>query len=80
MPKLDEEGDVLEKERERIEQAGVDSRCYELTVLPLADVTQAYDTGPSMAYPPTVGKPVLSRSVKVCLVSSSLNSFIHHLI
>jgi hypothetical protein len=70
MPKVDEEGDVLEKERERIRQAEVDSRCYELTVLPLADVTQAYDTGSSMEYLPVGEKLALSRSVKVCFVPS----------
>ncbi|KAJ7666176.1 hypothetical protein DFH06DRAFT_1280999 [Mycena polygramma] len=40
MPKLDEEDLAA---RERIMQADIDSRCYELTVSPLADVTQAYD-------------------------------------
>jgi hypothetical protein len=71
MPKVDEEGDVLEKERERIRQADVDSRCYELTVLPLADVTQAYDTGSSAEYLPVGEKLALSRSVKVCFAPSS---------
>ncbi|KAF8187060.1 hypothetical protein K438DRAFT_1677761 [Mycena galopus ATCC 62051] len=42
LPKLDEEDVVV---RDRIAQAGIDSRCYELTVSPLADVTQAYDAG-----------------------------------
>jgi len=68
MPKLDEEGNVLEREREKIKQAEIDSRCYELTVLPLADVTQAYDTGPSPEYPSKEGKLVAGRFVKVCLV------------
>ncbi|OBZ67937.1 hypothetical protein A0H81_12463 [Grifola frondosa] len=35
------------QEHERISQAVVDSRCYELTVLPLADVSQAYDETPA---------------------------------
>lgn len=68
MPKLDEEFDVVEMEQDRIQQAEVDSRCYELTVLPLADVTQAYDASPSMDYPSSGDKLVLSRSVKVSLV------------
>ncbi|KAJ6588902.1 hypothetical protein B0H19DRAFT_223820 [Mycena capillaripes] len=42
LPKLDEEDGAI---RERIMQADIDSRCYELTVSPLADVTQAYDAG-----------------------------------
>lgn len=42
LPKLDEEDVAV---RDRLMQADVDSRCYELTVSPLADVTQAYDTG-----------------------------------
>lgn len=42
MPKLDEEDLAV---RNRIMQADIDSRCYELTVSPLADVTQAYDAG-----------------------------------
>ncbi|KAK7039484.1 hypothetical protein R3P38DRAFT_3349622 [Favolaschia claudopus] len=41
LPRLEEEDAAV---RERLEQADVDSRCYELTVSPLADVTQAYDT------------------------------------
>ncbi|KAJ7211245.1 hypothetical protein GGX14DRAFT_624000 [Mycena pura] len=42
LPKLDEEGSVA---TDRVMQADIDSRCYELTVSPLADVTQAYDAG-----------------------------------
>lgn len=44
MPKLDEEAEA-DRERDRITQAGIDSRCYELTVQPLADVSRAYDQG-----------------------------------
>ncbi|KAJ7065001.1 hypothetical protein C8F01DRAFT_1021806 [Mycena amicta] len=42
LPKLDEEqqGAVA-----NLVQTDIDSRCYELTVSPLADVTQAYDPG-----------------------------------
>ncbi|KAJ6595836.1 hypothetical protein DFH09DRAFT_148238 [Mycena vulgaris] len=42
LPKLVEEDDAV---RDRVMQADIDSRCYELTVSPLADVTQAYDAG-----------------------------------
>lgn len=52
MPKVDEE---------RVRQAEVDSRCYELTVLPLADVTQAYDERELV----DGERRILSRSVKV---------------
>ncbi|KAJ3491328.1 hypothetical protein NLJ89_g11349 [Agrocybe chaxingu] len=40
MPKLEEE---TEKEKERLSQAEIDSRCYDLTVKPLADVSEAYE-------------------------------------
>ncbi|KAG6873677.1 hypothetical protein C0995_012611 [Termitomyces sp. Mi166 len=46
MPKVDEEAEA-ERVRERISQANIDSRCYELTVKPLADLSQAYEQGPS---------------------------------
>lgn len=72
MPKLEEEGDVLGRERERIRQSEIDSRCYELTVSPLADVTRAYDTSSSMEYLPS-GKLVLSRSVKVISILCQLH-------
>lgn len=38
MPKVEEEVDA-----DTVAQAEIDSKCYELTVLPLADVTTAYD-------------------------------------
>ncbi|KAJ7753362.1 hypothetical protein DFH07DRAFT_512558 [Mycena maculata] len=41
LPKLEEEDSAVN----RVVQADIDSRCYELTVSPLADVTQAYDAG-----------------------------------
>ncbi|KAG6845098.1 hypothetical protein H0H87_000797 [Tephrocybe sp. NHM501043] len=47
MPKVDEEADA-ERERDRITQAGIDSRCYELTVQPLADLSKAYEQGSSL--------------------------------
>jgi hypothetical protein len=40
LPKLDEEDAAV---RDRLLLTDIDSRCYELTVSPLADVTQAYD-------------------------------------
>ncbi|KAG6812469.1 hypothetical protein H0H92_002734 [Tricholoma furcatifolium] len=40
LPKVDEEA---ERERDRITQANIDSRCHELTVKPLADVSQAFE-------------------------------------
>lgn len=45
LPKVDEEV-ALEKEQ-RVAQAHIDSKCYELTVQPLADVTPAYEQSPS---------------------------------
>ncbi|KAJ7100223.1 hypothetical protein B0H15DRAFT_927720 [Mycena belliarum] len=39
LPKLEEEETAVD----RATQSNIDSRCYELTVSPLADVTQAYD-------------------------------------
>lgn len=41
MPKLDEESE-LDKEQ-LVTQAQIDSKCYDLTVKPLADVSEAYD-------------------------------------
>ena len=50
LPKVDEEAEekVAEEQKEEktlaeIVQASVDARCYDLTVLPLADVTEAYE-------------------------------------
>jgi hypothetical protein len=42
LPRVDEMGES-EREGERIKLADIDSKCYELTVKPLADVSQAYD-------------------------------------
>ncbi|KAF7316226.1 hypothetical protein MIND_00141200 [Mycena indigotica] len=44
LPKLDEESNEGNA-AQRLLQSDIDSRCYELTVSPLADVTQAYDPG-----------------------------------
>ncbi|KAG6840219.1 hypothetical protein C0991_008080 [Blastosporella zonata] len=61
LPKVDEEADA-ERERDRITQADIDSRCYELTVKPLADVSQAYEYGAAL----DIEKDVIKfRSVKV---------------
>jgi len=45
MPKVSEEEEqvVADKGPEHLTQADIDSRCYELTVKPLADVSQAYE-------------------------------------
>ncbi|KAF9449825.1 hypothetical protein P691DRAFT_727290 [Macrolepiota fuliginosa MF-IS2] len=43
LPCLEEEADTKGQEAERLVQATIDSRCYELTVQPLADVSQAYE-------------------------------------
>jgi len=40
MPRLNEEE---EAHKDRVSQADIDARCYELTVQPLADVSQAYE-------------------------------------
>ncbi|KAG6877455.1 hypothetical protein C0992_009929 [Termitomyces sp. T32_za158] len=64
LPKVDEEAEA-ERVRERIAQADIDSRCYELTVKPLADLSQAYEQGPSLEAPATDDDVVKFRSVKV---------------
>ncbi|KIK06390.1 hypothetical protein K443DRAFT_674369 [Laccaria amethystina LaAM-08-1] len=45
MPKVNEEEEqvVADKGPEHLTQADIDSRCYELTVKPLADVSEAYE-------------------------------------
>lgn len=50
MPKLNEEE---EAQKDRITQVDIDSRCYELTVQPLADVSQAYEEGATFEGIPT---------------------------
>ncbi|KAH7878427.1 uncharacterized protein C8R40DRAFT_1167165 [Lentinula edodes] len=42
MPKLDEEVES-DKEQTRVNQALINSKCYDLTVKPLADVSEAYE-------------------------------------
>jgi hypothetical protein len=64
MPKLDEEVD--DKEPIRVTQADIDSRCYELTVKPLADVSQAYEQSASFEVPPSGNENAKFCPVKVC--------------
>ncbi|KAF7325731.1 hypothetical protein MKEN_00423500 [Mycena kentingensis (nom. inval.)] len=49
LPKLEEEVNDVAAGTRNLLQAEVDSRCYELTVSPLADVTQAYEPGFDLA-------------------------------
>jgi hypothetical protein len=64
MPKLDEEADT-DRESNRVTQADIDSRCYELTVKPLADVSQAYEQSSSFEIQPSCSENVKFRPVKV---------------
>ena len=50
MPRLNEEE---EAKKDRITQVNIDARCYELTVQPLADVSQAYEEGAAFEGIPT---------------------------
>jgi hypothetical protein len=50
MPRLNEEEEV---KKDRITQVNIDARCYELTVKPLADVSQAYEEGAAFEGIPT---------------------------
>lgn len=50
MPRLNEEEEV---KKDRITQVNIDARCYELTVQPLADVSQAYEEGAAFEGIPT---------------------------
>jgi hypothetical protein len=77
MPKVDEEAGIG-KEPE-MTQADIDSKCYELTVQPLADVSQAYGQSPALAeHPATSGVekvkfcPITVRgSIKRCISDRS---------
>ncbi|KAG6899081.1 hypothetical protein C0993_001067 [Termitomyces sp. T159_Od127] len=71
LPKVDEEAEA-ERVRERITQADVDSRCYELTVKPLADLSQAYEQGPSLD---TDDDVVKFRSVKESSAEPELRDY-----
>ncbi|KAG1716812.1 hypothetical protein ID866_334 [Astraeus odoratus] len=44
LPPVQEEGDTRREPACLVSQASIDSRCYELTVSPLADVSEAYET------------------------------------
>ncbi|KAF9495014.1 hypothetical protein BDN71DRAFT_1448140 [Pleurotus eryngii] len=48
MAKVEEEVEV-KAEKKHLAQVEIDSRCYELTVQPLADVSKAYDEGEAFA-------------------------------
>ena len=50
MPRLNEEEEV---KKDHITQVNIDARCYELTVQPLADVSQAYEEGAAFEGIPT---------------------------
>ncbi|KAJ3564147.1 hypothetical protein NP233_g8482 [Leucocoprinus birnbaumii] len=61
LPRLEEETSAKSQEAESAEsaaQAEIDSRCYDLTVKPLADVSQAYDAVE------TAGEPLTSSPSK----------------
>lgn len=64
MPKLNEEAET-DREHERIIQADIDSRCYELTVRPLADVSQAYEQSASLEAISPCGENTKFQPVKV---------------
>lgn len=49
LPRVEEEEEEEVKEKERVAQSLADSRCYELTVMPLADVSEAYSPAVSAA-------------------------------
>ncbi|KAJ3981672.1 hypothetical protein F5890DRAFT_1466093 [Lentinula detonsa] len=77
MPKLDEECE-MEKEQMKINQALIDSKCYDLTVRPLADVSEAYEaealfTGGKEAFQ-FVKEPSADPEIRDYFPSSSLSS------
>lgn len=47
-PSLPRVAEEVEAEQERITQAVANAKCYDLTVLPLADVSQAYEQVPTL--------------------------------
>ena len=67
MPKLEEEVEA-DKEYNCVTQADIDSRCYELTVKPLADVSQAYEQSSSFEISPSCNEDVKFRPVKVSFI------------
>lgn len=80
LPRLNEEEDP---ENGAISQSDVDSRCYELTVKPLADVSEAYEDfsvfGGASATANVSEEKVKSRTLKVRSIFSSIfNSPLTH--
>ena len=67
MPRLDEEAND-DKEHHRVAQADIDSRCYELTVKPLADVSQAYEQSSSFQIAHSCNDNIKFRPVKVSFI------------
>jgi hypothetical protein len=62
LPKVSEDEEATHKEVQRLVQTDIDSRCYDLTVSPLADVTSAYENPESEIF---LGNDIKFRSVKV---------------
>ena len=70
LPKVDEEDGIVAGtgtsepaanfRLENFSQAAIDSRCYELTVSPLADVSEAYEVSPLSPKPVEASKPPIS--------------------
>ncbi|KAG6908949.1 hypothetical protein DXG01_002728 [Tephrocybe rancida] len=73
LPKVDEEA---EAERDRITQAEIDSRCYELTVKPLADLSQAYEQSASLLTPVVDEDASKFRSVKESSAEPEIRDYI----
>jgi hypothetical protein len=73
MPKVNEEE---EPKKEHITQADIDSRCYELTVKPLADVSQAYEEVPLETLP-TCTLDAADEKAKVCTAKVGLFVKLH---
>lgn len=71
MPRLNEEE---EAKKDRITQVDIDARCYELTVQPLADVSQAYEEGAAFE-----GIPTSSCEAKLKFSSSNVRFHIIHI-
>ncbi|RDB30664.1 hypothetical protein Hypma_005789 [Hypsizygus marmoreus] len=74
MPKVDEEVEAG-RERERLSQAQIDSRCYELTVTPLADVSQAYEECPRIVQTPADDDNVKFQPVKASSVEPEIRDY-----
>ncbi|KAF9455815.1 hypothetical protein BDZ94DRAFT_1230553 [Collybia nuda] len=74
MPKLNEEVEA-DGEQDRIIQVDIDSRCYELTVKPLADVSQAYEQSASAETLGSCGENVKFQAVKESSVEPEIRDF-----